>query len=50
MKQSHAARLRLDYVLINEPLRRRGAVSSIVHDDAMEQLSDHYPVRCGWSE
>ncbi|WP_245640106.1 endonuclease/exonuclease/phosphatase family protein [Paenibacillus dakarensis] len=45
----HAACLRLDYVLVNESLRKRGPAASIVRDAHVDGLSDHYPIRCEWS-
>lgn len=45
----HAAKLRLDYILVNHALMKRGASSRIVRNDEVEELSDHYPVVCLWT-
>ncbi|MDF2658012.1 MAG: hypothetical protein K0Q94_803 [Paenibacillus sp.] len=47
--QMHAARMRLDYVLVNDALRKKHPVSSIIRDEKVEELSDHCPVRCEWT-
>lgn len=44
----HAACLRLDYVLVNESLRKRGPAASIIRDTHVDFLSDHYPIKCQW--
>lgn len=45
----HAACLRLDYVLVNESLRKRGPAASIIRDAHVDWLSDHYPIQCQWA-
>jgi len=45
----HAAKLRLDYILVNDTLMKRGAKSRIIRDAEVDGLSDHYPILCEWS-
>ncbi|MEF2245243.1 endonuclease/exonuclease/phosphatase family protein [Paenibacillus sp. IITD108] len=45
----HAAKLRLDYVLINKALLQRNPAASICYDQETDLISDHYPIVCTWS-
>jgi len=46
--KAHAARMRLDYILVNEAfLGQRPEVRvRILHNEEVDTLSDHYPVEC----
>ena len=50
--KAHAARMRLDYILVNEAfLGQRSEVQvRILHNEEVDTLSDHYPVECVWEE
>jgi endonuclease/exonuclease/phosphatase family metal-dependent hydrolase len=48
--KGHAARMRLDYVLANSSFDAQAPKALVLHDDATDALSDHYPVECTWNE
>jgi len=45
----HAAKLRLDYVLVNQVLLQQNPAASICYDQETDLISDHYPIVCSWS-
>lgn len=46
---AHAANMRLDYIMANQIfLEERQPAATILQDDPLPTLSDHYPVTCEW--
>lgn len=41
-------KVRIDYILVNAKLKKFNPTSSVIYDDEVEKLSDHYPVSCSW--
>lgn len=41
---------RIDYVLVNDILRRRNPVANVIRNTEVEKLSDHYPIECRWGD
>jgi endonuclease/exonuclease/phosphatase family metal-dependent hydrolase len=42
----HAARMRLDYMLANAAFAKLATPVRALHGDAVDRLSDHYPIEC----
>jgi endonuclease/exonuclease/phosphatase family metal-dependent hydrolase len=47
---AHAARMRLDYILVNAALLARRPRVRVLHTEQVQSLSDHYPVECTWPD
>ena len=47
---THAARMRLDYVLVNAALLAHAPTVRTLRGREVDALSDHYPVECTWDE
>lgn len=43
-------RHRIDYILVNTVLNRKNPTGQAIHDQAVEKISDHYPIMCRWEE
>lgn len=41
-------KIRIDYILVNDKLKKYNPTSSIIHCPGVEKISDHYPVECYW--
>lgn len=41
-------RRRIDYMLVNDALKRYQPVARVIRNAEVEELSDHYPVECHW--
>ncbi|GIP36932.1 hypothetical protein J31TS4_02120 [Paenibacillus sp. J31TS4] len=47
---THFPKLRIDYMLVNDKLLQRSPKSTVIHDEQVEKLSDHYPIECVWTD